>query len=92
MIRKANWSEQEFETILQAPRDTDEELVARLNGRSVQSIAQLRAFIHNFHTRGNISELPDFMVHRLQQSSWICPRCYAKVLKYGFPHDKGWVA
>ena len=91
MLRNENWSEQEFETILQAPRDTDEELSARLHGRNTTSSNQLRAYMHNFHTRGNISELPDWMGIRLKVGGWICPRCYAKVLKYGFPHDRGWV-
>ena len=91
MIFEEKWSEQEFETILQAPRDTDEELSAKLKGRNVQSISRLRAYIHNFHVRGNVSELPDWMGIRLKSSGWICPRCFAKVLKYGYQHDRGWI-
>jgi hypothetical protein len=91
MIKDENWSEQEFETILHAPRDTDEELSVRMHGRNPASIGRIRAYMHNFHTRGNISELPDWMGLKLKANIWICPRCYAKVQRYGFLHDKGWM-
>ncbi|MBN1367762.1 MAG: hypothetical protein JW967_07535 [Dehalococcoidales bacterium] len=86
-----NWSEQEFNTILMNPHSTDYELSAKLNGRHAEAIGNLRAFIHNFHTKGNISGLSKFMVARLNQGYWECPRCHHRALKDDFPANKGWM-
>ncbi len=91
MSRDPNWSEQEFNIILLNPHSTDYELSAKLNGRSPESISNLRAFIHNFHIKGNISGLSKFMVVRLGQGYWECPRCHHKSLKDDFRSAKGWI-
>jgi hypothetical protein len=91
MSSDPNWNEQEFNTILLNPHSTDYELSAKLNGRSGESIANVRAFIHNFHIKGNISGLSKFMIARLGKGYWECPRCHHKSLKDDFPAAKGWV-
>ena len=91
MSRDANWSEQEFNIILLNPHSTDYELSVKLNGRSSGSISNLRAFIHNFHIKGNISGLSKFMITRLDEGYWECPRCHHRTLKDDFPANKGWI-
>ena len=91
MNRDLNWNEQEFNIILLNPHSTDYELSAKLNGRSVESVANVRAFIHNFHIKGNISGLSKLMITRLSQGYWECPRCHHKAIKDDYASNKGWI-
>ena len=91
MLQRENWTEEEFDKILYNPNSTNDELSVLLNGRNTASIASVRAFIHNFHIRGNISGMSDFMVKHLRAGYWTCPLCHAKVEKHGYRADKGWI-
>ncbi len=75
MIRAPDWSQEEFEILLQNPQFTDEELSSLLPKRTTEAIAVIRSFIHNFHRGGNASGLSKMMKARLEQRSWPCPRC-----------------
>ena len=78
MAPAPNWSQKEFEILLQNARCTDEELSGKLPGRSAGAIATVRAFIHNYHKAGNVSGLSELMIRRLEQGSWTCPQCDEK--------------
>jgi hypothetical protein len=73
MARAPNWSQKEFEILLQNPRLNDEELSDQLPRRTAEAIATVRAFIHNYHKDGNVSGLSKLMIRRLEQGSWTCP-------------------
>jgi len=78
MSRAPNWSQKEFEFLLQNHRLTDEELSDQLSRRTAEAIATVRAFIHNYHKDGNVSGLSKLMISRLEQGSWTCPWCDEK--------------
>jgi len=78
MAREPNWSQKEFEILLQNPQLTDEELSRKLTSRTVGAIKTVRDFIHSFHTGGNVSGLSRLMKSRLEQGSWTCARCDQK--------------
>ncbi len=90
MPKEPDWTEKEFTAVLLNPHSTNEEISA-INGRSVGAISTVRAFIHNYHIRGNISGLSQLMINRLNQGYWECPLCHHKVIKDDFPANKGWV-
>ena len=60
------WNSHEFETLLENPQLTDEEMSGKLKTRSVGAIGLVHSFIHNFHSGGNISGLSKLMIHRLE--------------------------
>jgi len=91
MTNRDNWTDDEFNIILLNPHSTDDELSAKMSGRNAGAINTLRGFIHNFHTRGNISGLSKSMIARLEKGYWTCPKCLTKVQKYGYPSSKGWI-
>jgi hypothetical protein len=76
MAREPNWSQQEFEVLLQHSDIPDQKLNVLLPMRSCGAIEVVRDFIHSYHTGGNISGLSIMMKHRLAQKSWVCPRCF----------------
>lgn len=75
MARKANWSQQEFELLLQNPELTDEELSGALSTRSAGAVGAVRDFAHSYHEGGDVSGLSQMMKRRLKQGSWVCARC-----------------
>jgi len=78
MARAKNWNKEEFEILLQNPRLTDEQLISYLPERSRGAIGVVRAFIHNYHKRGNVSGLSRMMISRLERDPWTCPLCDEK--------------
>ena len=81
MVRARDWTEEEFETLLQHPEMSDEELSEFLN-RTPGAVAAVRDFIHSYHNGGSISGLSQMMAQRLRKGGWTCPRC-GKVFPLG---------
>jgi hypothetical protein len=77
MTRAPNWTEDEFETLLNNPHSSDEELADLLPQRTPDAVGVVRAFVHNYHLGGSMSGIGNMMVQRLEQGSVTCPVCYA---------------
>jgi hypothetical protein len=78
MTRAPNWTEDEFETLLNNPHLSDEELADLLPQRTVEAGQTVRAFVHNYHIGGSMSGVGKMMLQRLEQGSVTCPICNTK--------------
>lgn len=77
MGRAPDWTESEFEVVLNACGVLDEELAGRLPGRSPGAVRVVRAGIHSFHRGRNISMLSKMMLRYLEsrRGALVCPKC-----------------
>jgi len=77
MVRAPDWSESEFETLLNNPKLSPEELAPKLPQRSIGAIRVVREGIHSFHRGGNVSMLSKVMIRRLEEGrgSFTCAEC-----------------
>ena len=77
MARAQDWTEAEFEILLNNWQLSDVELVNMLPMRTLGAIGVVRAGIHNYHLGGNISMLSQMMVRNLEdrRGSLTCSRC-----------------
>jgi hypothetical protein len=72
------WSKKEFETLLENPRMSSEELHRHIPTRTTGAIDTVRSFIHSYHIGGNVSGLSKMMVERLKRGNWACSKCRSK--------------
>lgn len=81
MARAPNWTEQEFEVLLQNPRLSDQEVAAKLERRTVGAVGVVREGLHNYHTGKHYeSILSKMMKRRLEEEpAVVCPRCGEKM-------------
>lgn len=77
MKRAPDWTEDEFDILLQSPTLSADELHSKLPKRSPDAILIVRRGIHAFHTGKNSSMLSKMMIHRLEgdTSGLVCPIC-----------------
>lgn len=74
--RKPNWTEEEFELLLNNNQMSDEELAEKLPLRSHGEVNIVREGIHAYHRGLNVSMLSMLMVCRLDASEGLnCPIC-----------------
>ena len=76
------WTEQEFEVVVQNPGLSNEDLAGLLVSRSVGAVGVVRSGIHSFHQEGrDITMLSEIMRQRLADGTRPveCPRCRAVV-------------
>lgn len=81
MVRAPNWSESEFEIVVNGYGLSVGELKRRLPRRSSGAIAIVRNGIHSYHNEGKfISALSKMMLQYLKdrRGSLTCPKCGAK--------------
>ena len=80
MARKPDWTESEFEVVLNGYGISDEELAGRLPERSLGAVGVVRSGIHSFHKGGNISMLSKVMLRYLEdrRGTLTCPKCGGK--------------
>jgi hypothetical protein len=73
----SEWTQKEFDILLQNPTLSDFELGRLLSGRSKDAIQIVRSGIHEFHKKGDSTLLSIMMKKRLTQvgSTCICPIC-----------------
>ncbi len=70
------WTAAEFDTLLNNPTLTDQQLAHMLPGRSADAITVVRAGVCAYHRNLNTSMLSQVMLQRLAQSGGLvtCPR------------------
>jgi len=81
MDRAPNWTQDEFDTLLDNYRLSNEELALKLDKRRPGAVNWVRAGIHSYHRTGrNPSILSQMMVRRLEErrGSLTCHVCGAK--------------
>lgn len=82
MVRAPDWSEREFEILLNSYRLSDEDIDYKLPGRSRDAIEVVREGIHSFHSGTAFAKtaLSQMMLRRLEEGrgSLICPKCGTK--------------
>ena len=73
MQRAPDWTESEFEIVVKSY----EELLAKLQGRTVDAVEIVKQGIHNFHRGANTSMLSKMMLRYLEdkRETMICPKC-----------------
>jgi hypothetical protein len=76
-VLASEWTEEEFQALLNGYGLTDKELAEKLRQRRIGAIEVVRAGIHSFHKGGNISMLSRMMTGHLEErrGSIICPVC-----------------
>jgi hypothetical protein len=77
MKRAPEWTNDEFEILLQSPTLPADELHVRLPKRTPDAIQIVRSGIHAFHTGKDRSILSKMMVRRLEGDTGglVCPIC-----------------
>jgi hypothetical protein len=82
MKRAPDWTLDEFETLLNSPSLSEENLRLKLPRRTIDAIQIVRQGIHAYHTGKDYSVLSKIMVNRLEKNAGevVCPIC-SKSLK-----------
>jgi hypothetical protein len=79
MSRAPNWSEEEFELLLNNNHLSSHELAGKLPLRTADAVEIVRSGIHSFHRGMNVSMLSKMMLNRLGRTGTItCPMCEAR--------------
>jgi len=81
MARAPDWSEEEFDLLLNSSGLPAAELAQTLPKRTPGAIEVVQSGIHSFHRGGDVSMLSQMMLLRLEESngSLICPTCGEQV-------------
>jgi hypothetical protein len=81
MAREPDWTFDEFETLLQDPELSDEQVAELLQRRSADAVAAVREGIHSYHGGLDISMLSEMMRTTLADADRRvrCPRCGVEI-------------
>ncbi len=77
MKRAPDWTQEEFEVLIQNSTLSDENLLVRLPRRTLGAIQAVRNGIHEFHQKGESTLLSNMMKDHLTKSEavFVCPVC-----------------
>jgi hypothetical protein len=80
MTRWPDWTQSEFDDVLNAPQVSAEDLAQRLGSRTAGAVGWVQSGIHAYHTGGDASPLSEMMKRRLaaRAGAVVCPRCQAQ--------------
>ena len=81
MPRAPDWTEEEFEVLVQNPECNEAEIARLLASRSGGAVNVVRNGIHSYHLNRDISMLSEMMQQRLADRTRPvrCPRCGVSV-------------
>ncbi|MFH1748899.1 MAG: hypothetical protein ABIG44_17850 [Planctomycetota bacterium] len=81
MPRAPNWTEAEFELVVEDPERSDADIATELTSRSAGAVNVVRNGIHSYHLDRDISMLSEMMQRRLADRTRPvrCPRCGVRV-------------
>ena len=88
MSRAPDWTEEEFEILLQHPELSDQELHELLPKRTEGAIGAVRGFVCAYHRPKMAFDLSQMMIKRLMKGGWICARCGASFPDGADPRGK----
>jgi len=77
MTKAPDWTEAEFQTLLDSSNISAADLAGRLSGRTPDAIEVVRQGIHRYHSGMDTSMLSQMMLRVLSQrgGSLVCPVC-----------------